>query len=75
MKYILMCGGNYTNFTELPKHFTKIKGEPVITRTIRLLQEAGINKDDIIITSNNPIFEQCGVKVINDPNNKFTPGP
>ncbi len=72
MKYVIMCGGNYKNFIDLPKHFIKVKGEPIINRTIRLLKENGIAEDNIIITSNNPIFNQCGVTVIGDSNNNFT---
>ena len=72
MKYVLMCGGNYKNFTDLPKHFIKVNGEPIIKRTIRLLKEAGIATENIIITSNNPIFKQCGVTVLGNENNTFT---
>lgn len=72
MKYVIMCGGSYKNFTTLPKHFIEVNGEPIIKRTIRLLKENGIKQDNIIITSNNPLFKRCGVKVIGDDNNKFS---
>ena len=48
MKYIIMCGGNYETF-ETPRQLTKIKGEPLVARTIRLLQEQGV--EDIAISS------------------------
>ena len=71
MKYAIMCGGIYTNFVDLPKQFIKINGEPLVLRTIRLLQENGISKEDIVITSNNSIFEQCGVTVLKNSMNNF----
>lgn len=61
MKYIIMCGGHYTDFDK-PKHLTEINGEPLVARTIRLLRENGI--EDIAISSNNDIFEQFGVPVL-----------
>ena len=64
-KYILMCGGNYMAW-EKPRPLTEINGEPIITRTIRLLKECGI--DDIAISSNDPIFEQFGVPVLRHQN-------
>lgn len=53
-----MCGGEYARF-ETPKHFSVVKGEAIIKRTIRLLKENGI--EDIAISSNNPIFNGLGV--------------
>lgn len=71
MTYVIMCGGTYNNFIDKPKHFTEVNGESVVMRTIRLLQENGISKDNIIITSNNPLFDSCGVKRLENPNNTF----
>ena len=65
MKYIIMCGGTYKKW-ETPRQLMKICGEPIVARTIRLLREQGI--DDIAISSNNPIFEQFGVPVLNHDN-------
>ena len=65
MKYIIMCGGTYKKW-ETPRQLTKVCGEPIVARTIRLLREQGI--DDIAISSNNPIFEQFGVPVLNHDN-------
>jgi len=61
MKYVIMCGGEYKNF-KIPKPLNKIKGEKIIERTIRLLKENNIN--EIYISSNNPIFDNFGVKRI-----------
>jgi len=66
LKYIIMAGGEYKKW-ETPRHLTEIKGEPIIARTIRLLKENGV--EDIAISSNNPVFEQFGVPVLNHKNN------
>ena len=42
MKYIIMCDGKGTrwkNYKDIPKHFVKINGEPLIKRTVRQLNE------------------------------------
>ena len=65
MKYIIMCGGTYDKWKE-PKHLTKINGEPIVARTIRLLRENGAL--DIAISSNDPRFEQFGVPVLRHDN-------
>lgn len=68
MKYIIMCGGDYKDF-KIPKQLSLIKGERIVERTIRLLKENGIK--DIYISSNNPIFDECGVPRL-EHNNQFT---
>ena len=65
MKYIIMCGGNYDKW-QTPRQLTKIKGEPLVARTIRLLRECGVT--DIAISSNNAIFESFGVPVLHHEN-------
>ena len=65
MKYIIMCGGTYKKW-ETPRQLTKVCGEPIVARTIRLLREQGIT--DIAISSDNPIFEQFGVPVLKHEN-------
>lgn len=67
MKYIIMCGGTYEKW-KTPKHLAKINGETLVERTIRLLRENGVK--DIAISSNNPIFKQFGVPVL-EHNNQF----
>ena len=61
MKYIILCGGVYDKWKE-PKHLTKINGEAIVERTIRLLRENGV--EDIAISSNDPRFEQFGIPVL-----------
>ena len=68
-KYVIMCGGTYKQF-ETPKQLSLIKGERVVDRTIRLLKENKI--EDIVITSNNPIFDSCGVPRLENDKNVWT---
>ena len=66
MRYIIMAGGHYETW-QTPRHLLKIKGEPIVQRTIRLLRENGI--DDIAISSDTPLFEQFGVPLLKHDNN------
>lgn len=54
---IIMCGGYYENFKE-HKALTKINGERLVERTIRLLKENGIK--DYYISSNDDRFKEYG---------------
>lgn len=65
MKYILMCGGKYRRW-ETPRQLTVIEGETIIERTIRLLKTNGVT--DIAISSNNPVFSQFGVPLLEHTN-------
>jgi len=67
MDYIIMCGGVYDNFT-LPKQLSVINGERLVTRTIRLLQENGIKRENIYISSNDDRFDSQGVMRLRHPN-------
>ena len=68
MRYIIMCGGIYNNW-ETPRQLLKIRGEPIVARTIRLLRECGVN--DIAISSNYNTFKQFHVPLMYH-NNNFT---
>lgn len=50
MKYVIMAGGSQHGF-KTPRHLTKIAGEPLLARTIRLLQHNGVK--DIAVSSDN----------------------
>ena len=65
MKYIIMCGGSYDEW-ETPRQLEKVRGEPIVMRTIRLLRENGVR--EIFISSNDPCFENCGAMVIHHDN-------
>lgn len=68
MIYIIMCGGDMTDH---PKQLSKVYGEVLVERTIRLLKESGIKQEDIYISSNNPIFDNFGVARIAHSNNNY----
>lgn len=65
MKYIIMCGGRYHGWKN-PRQLTKIHGEPIVARTIRLLREAGIK--DIAISTNQEGFDDLGVEILHHRN-------
>lgn len=65
MKYIIMCGGYYRGW-EIPRQLIKIQGEPIVSRTIRLLRENGV--DDICISANDKRFSMCDVPMIEHEN-------
>lgn len=67
MKYVIMCGGKYVKWGDKDKHLVKIQGEPLVSRTIRLLKANGVQ--DIAISSNSPVYEQFGVPVLKHSNN------
>lgn len=66
MKYIIMCGGKYSAW-DIPRQKTKIHGEAIVARTIRLLREAGV--EDIVISTNLSGFEGYGVPIYKHDNN------
>lgn len=65
MKYIIMCGGTYHKW-DTPRHLIRIRGEPIVARTIRLLRENGV--EDIAISSNDDRFGQLGVPILKHEN-------
>lgn len=71
MKYIIMCGGTYRQW-EAPRQLTRIRGEPIVARTIRLLKENGVS--DIAISSGDDIFSQFGVPILKHENSYLQKG-
>ena len=69
--YIIMCGGDEVHF-ETPRQLLKFEGEPIVARTIRLLQDRGIV--NIAISSNDERFEGFGVRVLHHDNPYKTRG-
>ena len=67
-KYIIMCGGNYANWST-PRQLIPVMGEPVVARTIRLLRDAGV--EDISISTHDKRFEQFGVPLLEHENNFY----
>ena len=64
-KYIILAKGGHKGFTE-PRQLTKINGERILDRTIRLLKENGIK--DIIVTGN---YTDIDAKVIDPEGNTY----
>ena len=62
MKYIIMCGGTYPEWDK-PRHLTKVCGEPIVKRTIRLLRENGV-EDIAISATDKKHFRGLGVPVL-----------
>ena len=71
MKYILMCGGNYSDKFNKPKALQRVCGEILVERTIRLLKENGI--EDIGVSTNSPYFNYLGVELLHH-NNQYIHG-
>ena len=71
MTVIIMCGGVYDNF-ETPKQLSVINGETLLERTIRLLKANGV--DDILISSNNCLFEKYGTVIYHENSYKVING-
>lgn len=73
MKYIIMCDGKGTrwnNYKNIPKHFIKINGEPLIKRTVRQLNEK-IKDPKIIITSHDERYDIKGATRYEPKNNNL----
>lgn len=66
MKYIIMCGGNYTDKFKIPKQLMKVNGEVIIERTIRLLKENGIY--DIALSTNGSLFDYLNIPILKHDN-------
>lgn len=65
MKVVICANGHGTrwnNFMGVPKHLLEIDGEPLLHRTVRLLQENGVSR--IIISSSKPEYEVEGAERI-----------
>lgn len=60
MKYVILADSKSDYTFKEPRQLTKINGEPLIKRTIRLLKENGIK--DILITSHDEKFDNMGAK-------------
>lgn len=71
MRYIIMCGGTYPKW-ETPRQLIRIRDEPIVARTIRLLKECGVN--DIAISTYDDRFLQFGVPLLRHFNDFNTAG-
>lgn len=68
MKYVIMCSGYYDIWEDTPRQLLCVSdNETLIERTINLLFEHGVSKNDILITAmpeSTKLFEKYGVSVI-----------
>ena len=74
MRFVIMADGKGTrwdNYMGIPKHLVEINGEPVISRTVRLLNELTDGKSEVIITSHDHRYEFNGSRRYEPLNNKL----
>lgn len=60
IRFVIMADGKGTrwdNYMGLPKHLVEIDGEPIISRTVRLLNELTNEDAEIIVTSHDARYE------------------
>ena len=66
MRFVIMADGQGTrwnNYMGIPKHLIEIDGEPIIARTVRLLNEIAKERGedaDVIITSHDARYDFPG---------------
>ena len=66
MRYIIMCGGDYSDKFDIPKPLQKVYGEILVERTIRLLKEHNV---DIAISSLSDKYNYLGIEILKHENN------
>lgn len=72
MKYIILANTQSDDSFKEPRQLTKIFGEPLVKRTIRLLKENGV--EDILISSCDKRFDNLGAMRYEPKYNKYIPG-
>lgn len=55
-------GTRWANYMGIPKHLVEVNGEPIIARTVRLLNSMTDGKAEVIITSHDKRYEFEGSK-------------
>lgn len=70
-KYIILADSRNVNTFDTPRQLTKVFGEPLVKRTIRLLKENGV--EDIIVTSHDKRFDNLGATRYEPLNNVYDP--
>lgn len=70
MRVIILADGHATRWeSEIPKHLIPINGEPLLHRTVRLLEERGLA--DLWITTHNPNYHVEDVAIYAPENNIY----
>lgn len=60
MRFVIMADGKGTrwdNYMGIPKHLAEVNGEPILGRTVRLLNEMTEGKTEVIVTSHDERYE------------------
>ncbi len=60
MRFVIMADGKGTrwdNYMGIPKHLAEVDGEPILGRTVRLLNEMTGGKAEVIVTSHDERYE------------------
>ena len=63
MRFVIMADGKGTrwnNYMGIPKHLAEVDGEPILGRTVRLINELTAGSCEVIITSHDPRYEFKG---------------
>ncbi|MBQ3611204.1 MAG: 2-C-methyl-D-erythritol 4-phosphate cytidylyltransferase [Firmicutes bacterium] len=63
MRFVIMADGKGTrwdNYMGIPKHLAEINGEPILGRTVRLLNEMTEGEAEVIVTSHDERYEFKG---------------
>ena len=63
MRFVIMADGKGTrwdNYMGIPKHLAEINGEPILGRTVRLLNEMTEGEAEVIVTSHDVRYEFKG---------------
>ena len=63
MRFVIMADGKGTrwdNYMGIPKHLAEVDGEPILGRTVRLLNEMTEGEAEVIVTSHDERYEFTG---------------
>lgn len=74
MRFVIMADGKGTrwdNFMGIPKHLAEVEGEPILGRTVRLLNEMTDKNSEVIVTSHDERYEFKGSRRYEPLNNKL----
>lgn len=75
-RIVIMADGKgirWNNHMGIPKHFAIVKGEKLISRTVKLLRDrlTDVNETEIIVTSHDKRYEFKGSRRYEPKNNKY----
>jgi len=74
MRFVIMADGKGTrwdNYMGIPKHLAEVDGEPILGRTVRLLNEMTEGNAEVIVTSHDERYEFKGSRRYEPLDNKL----